>query len=352
MDYNGNKQVMSEQSFHSTVMTSTNTGRTTKHPSSSAKDEAKRMHIADDATKIMPERLDILCGRRKDYPAHMGNRRFVALVALNFDRFNATDTRQGKSQVVQSVMYDIMSVGARFLKQNHETGIWRVITDKRFIGDKIGHALRNLSHSASRHSDMVDAKRFMKAHGGLKKCTGAGRQKEVADDCTTDQDDDDDDSVGVPPAEDDNQGFLSNRVLQKYQTANLVGAQTQASTPPSLIQLVDPNASPACHSSFSPISHVAIGASPVRPPSSFSTNYRRNPLLQEDVVNKQQVYFNGAERVPFAVNRGHLVDIGGVPYDLSEIEIGLQRQAFLLKQMFRNQFGPKEDCYLAWANSL
>ena len=69
------------------------------------------------------------------------------------------------------------------------------------------HALRHLSHSASRHSDMVDTKRFMKAHGGLKKYTGAGRQKEVADDCTTDQEDDEDHSVGVPPAKEDNQGF-------------------------------------------------------------------------------------------------------------------------------------------------
>ena len=103
----------------------------------------------------------------------------------------------------------------------------------------------------------------------------------------------------------------NSKVLHKYPTANLVSAQTQASTP-SLIQLVDPNASPACHSSFSPTSPVAIGASPLRPPSSFSTNNRRHPLLKENWVSKQHVNFNRAVgRGPFAVDRGHLTGYWG-----------------------------------------
>jgi hypothetical protein len=108
--------------------------------------------------KIEPGPLDILWGRNRIAQQNLGNQRFRAIIVLSFVHYGAASTRALKSKLVKSVMEDLMSVGARFIK--YENGDWSIIDEERVICDKIGHALR--AHSAVHHHMIVQAERFMR----------------------------------------------------------------------------------------------------------------------------------------------------------------------------------------------
>ena len=113
----------------------------------------------DEKIKVSP--LDILCGRGIRCTQHLGNRRFRAMIALSLDIYSVADTRQAKTKVVRKVMYDITSVGTRFIRIDHRTGACSLIENVKVICDKIGHALRDSYPLEA----IVGAKEFMKAHG-------------------------------------------------------------------------------------------------------------------------------------------------------------------------------------------
>jgi hypothetical protein len=113
----------------------------------------------DEKIKVSP--LDILCGRGIRCTQHLGNRRFRAMIALSLDNYSVADTRQAKTKVVRKVMYDITSVGTRFIRIDHRTGACSIIENVKVICDKIGHALRDSYPLEA----IVGAKEFMKAHG-------------------------------------------------------------------------------------------------------------------------------------------------------------------------------------------
>lgn len=111
--------------------------------------------------RIEPGPLDILHGRNTFAQQNLGNRRFRAIIVVSFVHYRAASTRALKSKLVKSVMEDIMSVGARFIK--YEKDKWSIIDDEKLICNKIGHALR--AHSAVHRHMIVEAKRFMAYYG-------------------------------------------------------------------------------------------------------------------------------------------------------------------------------------------
>jgi hypothetical protein len=110
--------------------------------------------------------LDIICGRQKSSAEHLGNRRFQAMITLSFNRFYHTCWHNKKKSVktllVTNIMNNLMSEGARFVKRVPKTDNWLHVKNKRVIGDKICHALRDLF---PRKIDIIRAKEFMKENG-------------------------------------------------------------------------------------------------------------------------------------------------------------------------------------------
>ena len=110
--------------------------------------------------------LDIICGRQKLSADHLGNRRFHAMITLSFNRFYHTRWHNKKKPVktllVTNIMNNLLSEGARFVKRDPSTNKWLEIKNKRVIGDKICHSLRDLF---PRNIDIVRAQEFMKDNG-------------------------------------------------------------------------------------------------------------------------------------------------------------------------------------------
>jgi len=84
--------------------------------------------------------LDVLCGRSKVAFHHAGNHRFRDIIASTIRMYKNATMKREKGQIVNFIMNEILSTGARFMKRD-ERG-W-VKLDARQIKDKIGHALRD-----------------------------------------------------------------------------------------------------------------------------------------------------------------------------------------------------------------
>lgn len=90
--------------------------------------------------------LDVLCGKGRERSQHLGNRRFVAIIANHADQYClAGNSRSLKTKVVEAVLLEVRSQGSRFFNKQGGRGRkeWVEIRKERIIRDKVGHALRD-----------------------------------------------------------------------------------------------------------------------------------------------------------------------------------------------------------------
>jgi hypothetical protein len=94
-----------------------------------------------------PREYDVFCGKGRERSETLGNKRFKAVVDSYMERYRqAGNSRSLKTQVVETVLSDIRSTGARFFKKGPDG--WAEISKERIIRDKIGHALRDSAWDA------------------------------------------------------------------------------------------------------------------------------------------------------------------------------------------------------------
>ena len=98
----------------------------------------------DDAIITSPKRFDIVCGRDKHSHAHVGNKRFRAVIEMNRERYQTALTRDDKTQITCEIIAMIRSCqpGGRFLKFDPDTNLWIILGDD-YAREKVSHALRS-----------------------------------------------------------------------------------------------------------------------------------------------------------------------------------------------------------------
>jgi len=92
---------------------------------------------------VVPSESDVLCGRGRQCFEHEGNKRFRYIVAANLQEYLTAKTRQDKTLVVYTVIYEVLENGGRFLKRDSH-GQW-YDSGMRGAKEKVGHALRDAS---------------------------------------------------------------------------------------------------------------------------------------------------------------------------------------------------------------
>jgi hypothetical protein len=101
---------------------------------------------------FLPTETDILCGRGKAFVNHNGNKYFSDIVRNNLHRYADAPRRLDKSKVVASVVAEILDSGARFVKQEKNSGRWYQMNEDQ-AHEKTGHAIRDLIKSMSTAGD-------------------------------------------------------------------------------------------------------------------------------------------------------------------------------------------------------
>jgi len=91
---------------------------------------------------IVPDKLDILCGRDKVSYSHAGNRKFRVIVALHRERYQNCTSRDDKSRITDEIIKSIRQCGSRFLKKDEKTGLFEDVGDE-YAHEKVSHALRS-----------------------------------------------------------------------------------------------------------------------------------------------------------------------------------------------------------------
>lgn len=89
-----------------------------------------------------PRSRDVCCGRGKRNWNHEGNVWFRNLIQANVDRYIFAPTKTDKTAVVVSVVEQVRSEGAFFVKQDDDSGRWYDIGDTQ-AREKVGHSLRD-----------------------------------------------------------------------------------------------------------------------------------------------------------------------------------------------------------------
>lgn len=89
-----------------------------------------------------PTSTDILCGRGNVFSNHEGNRYFGRIIRSNLRPYRDAGSRPEKIRVVDGILQDIRSAGARFVKLDSETKRWYELNDV-LAHQKIGHAIRD-----------------------------------------------------------------------------------------------------------------------------------------------------------------------------------------------------------------
>ena len=92
-------------------------------------------------------------GRGRHGKDMAGNQRFKHLVQEYKYAYEAAD-RSDKRGVVDTVLNDLSSFGARFLKRNEEDGGWIQVSDTE-VRSKISHAFRNLRVTPSSNATVT-----------------------------------------------------------------------------------------------------------------------------------------------------------------------------------------------------
>eukprot|EP00934_Nitzschia_sp_Nitz4_P008417 Nitzschia sp. Nitz4//scaffold30_size153850//13522//14487//NITZ4_002758-RA/size153850-processed-gene-0.2-mRNA-1//1//CDS//3329547202//8407//frame0 len=96
-----------------------------------------------------PTQLDICCGRGKRYLSHPGNILFQSLVKDSVYKYSVAPTKVAKSEVVASIVDELLLQGARFLKRDEKLGRWYRMSPA-LSRDKTGHAIRDLLNQQKR----------------------------------------------------------------------------------------------------------------------------------------------------------------------------------------------------------
>lgn len=91
---------------------------------------------------ISPSKHDILCGREKTSYGHIGNKRFRAIIADNFERYQSCRTRSGKSIITDEIIKIIRNHGGRFLRKDTSSDLY-VDVGHDYAHEKVSHALRS-----------------------------------------------------------------------------------------------------------------------------------------------------------------------------------------------------------------
>jgi hypothetical protein len=88
-----------------------------------------------------PTEFDVLLGREKESANHIGNKRYLAMVALHRNEYKSCTTRVAKTCITTRLIKEIHECGGRFLKKNDETGEYEEVSHQK-AHDKVSHALR------------------------------------------------------------------------------------------------------------------------------------------------------------------------------------------------------------------
>lgn len=113
--------------------TSSSSGRFLFH-----KDEPQK--AADN--HIVPDKLDILCGRDKESYSHVGNKQFRVIVATNRERYQSCTSRDEKTRITTEIIKSIRDSGGRFLRKNESSKLYEDVGDE-YAHEKVSHALRS-----------------------------------------------------------------------------------------------------------------------------------------------------------------------------------------------------------------
>jgi hypothetical protein len=99
---------------------------------------------ASSSDDIVPQKVDILCGRGREAHGHPGNRTFRLLISFHRDDYQNTKANNyTKSSIIKAVLASIREYGGRFLKKDEQTGMWCDVGDDcKYVYEKVSHALR------------------------------------------------------------------------------------------------------------------------------------------------------------------------------------------------------------------
>jgi hypothetical protein len=103
----------------------------------------------DISLKGTPNQFDVLLGREKESANHIGNKRYLAMVALNRDEYKSCKTRDAKSKITTRLIHEIHNLGGRFLKKDPETGEYEEVHHKH-AHEKVSHALRQAKDASKK----------------------------------------------------------------------------------------------------------------------------------------------------------------------------------------------------------
>jgi len=98
--------------------------------------------------RVSPTDFDIVCGKGREQSRHIGNKRFLSIIAMHAEKYHGCgNQRKLKTPIVKAVLHEVRSTGARFFKKGDKGGgddSWVEIQNKRVVRDKILHALRDI----------------------------------------------------------------------------------------------------------------------------------------------------------------------------------------------------------------
>ena len=98
----------------------------------------------EDPTKMpsdTPTEFDVLLGREKESANHIGNKRYLAMLAFHRNEYKSCTTRDAKTCITTRLIKEIHECGGRFFKKNAETGEYEEVSHRK-AHDKVSHALR------------------------------------------------------------------------------------------------------------------------------------------------------------------------------------------------------------------
>lgn len=96
---------------------------------------------------------DVICGRCVNAYNNVGNRRFRVTIRMNFTKYQANPSRQGRSLLFVSLVHFLKNeVGVRFFKpirdkQRNQQGKWYIEMTEKEARDKVGHAFRDMART-------------------------------------------------------------------------------------------------------------------------------------------------------------------------------------------------------------
>jgi hypothetical protein len=85
---------------------------------------------------------DVLCGRDKLSHAHIGNKRFRQIIAINREAYQTAPSRENKTSITCDIVTMVREYGGRFLKLDETTGEFQELGE-HYIREKVSHALRS-----------------------------------------------------------------------------------------------------------------------------------------------------------------------------------------------------------------